>query len=211
MDEMLSAEESVIPKKKRKWVPYLILTILFTVGLAAYICFPMKQVMTDSEMPWFSISDGVLSYNSTLYTGGEKLTVPETVAGQTVTSIGGSCFAGDSHITTVDLPNTVTSIGTSAFADCTALRGVFIPESVTEIGEKAFRGCAALESVCIPYSVKTIGSDAFANCPKLLHIFYTGPNSAWEALYTQPFNPQTKIYTAEGTLEQEEIAGNFVG
>lgn len=194
---------------KRHWFPYLILAVLFAVGLVVYLCIPIKpQVLTDPQMPWFTICDGVLQYDPSLYTGEETLTVPSEIAGQSVTAIGGACFAGDDFITTINLPETVTLIGTSAFADCIALRGVFIPESVSEIGEKAFRGCIALESVCIPYSVKTIGKEAFGACPKLLHIFYTGPNSAWAALYIEPISPETKIYCANGIVKQEDIVAS---
>lgn len=196
-------------KTQRHCLPYLILAAFFAVGLAVYLCIPIKpQVLTDPEMPWFSICDGVLQYDPSLYTGEAELTVPSEIAGQTVTTIGGACFAGDDFITTVQLPETVVSIGASAFADCTALRGVFIPESVSEIGAKAFRGCIALESVCIPYSVKTIGREAFSQCPKLLHIFYTGPSSAWTALYTEHISPETKIYCVNGIVKQEDIAAS---
>ena len=191
---------------KRLWLPYLILAALFAVGLAVYLCIPIKPpVLTDPDMPWFSICDGVLQYDPSLYTGEAELTVPSKIAGQTVTAIGGACFAGNNFITTVNLPDTITSIGTSAFADCTALRGVFIPESVNKICEKAFRGCIALESVCIPYSVKTIGEDAFGACHKLLHIFYTGPSNAWASLYAEHISPDTKIYCATGIVKQEDI------
>ena len=199
--------EPSTPHKKRRFVPYLVLAILFAVGLTAFFCIPrVAPVVSDPEMPWFSVQGGVLQYDASLYTGSEELTVPETVAGQTVTSIGGACFAGDTRITTVTLPDTILSIGESAFADCTALRGVFIPESVTKIGAHAFRGCLSLESVCIPYSVKTIESGAFENCPKLVHIFYTGPHASWATLYVEPINNDTKVYTANGTVNQKDVA-----
>jgi|GEM_PF-2748785 len=199
--------EQQLPKKKRRFVPYLILTILFVIGLTVFFLIPYEAPsLTDPDMPWFSIKDGVLQYDAALYTGTEELNVPKTVAGQTVTSIGGGCFAGDNYITTVKLPETVRVIGQSAFADCTRLRGIFIPESVTEISAAAFRGCAALESICIPYSVTTIGSDAFDGCVKLAHIFYTGPHASWAALYNEPISDVTSIYTANGTVKQKDIA-----
>ena len=209
LDEPLESPPAQAEKKtgKRRWLPYLILAVVFAVGLTVCLCILIPpESYSDPERPWFSICDGVLQYDPSLYTGSKELTVPSAIAGQAVTVIGGACFAGDDFITTVNLPKTIVSIGTSAFADCTSLRGVFIPESVSEIGANAFCGCAALESLCIPFSVKSIGSEAFSGCPKLLHIFYTGPHSAWASLYTERISSETKVYTANGTVKQDDIA-----
>lgn len=209
MPESVSAESEPvsIPRKKRAWITVLIFSALVIIGFVVYLFIPKEpQVLSDPQMPWFSVCEGVLSYDSALYDGDERLVVPQTIAGQTVTSIGGGCFAGDTYITTVDLPNTITTIGESAFADCTSLRGVFIPASVTTIGEKAFRGCSALESVCLHHTVKTVGSAAFADCMKLVHIFFTGRMIEWASLYTERLNPQAKIYAADGVLNQKDIA-----
>lgn len=202
-----SPNEVNIPPKKRHWLPYLILGVLFVVGFAVYFFLPSgPQSYTDPNMPWFSVCDGVLQYDPSLYNGPEELTVPATIAGQTVTSIGAACFAGDGFITTVNLPDTIITIGISAFADCTSLRGVFIPDGVDAIGTNAFYGCTSLESLCIPYCVKSIGLRAFGNCPKLFHIFYTGPHDAWASLYTERISPLTKVYTANGIVKQDDIA-----
>lgn len=192
--------------KKHAWVPYLILAVLFISGFVVYLCLPgAPQDTLDPNQPWFSVQNGVLQYDSSLYTGPKELIVPSEIAGQTVTAIGGGCFAGDSYIITVTLPKTVESIGASAFADCTSLRGVFIPESVTKIGASAFSNCIALESVCVPHTVVTIGTDAFHNCPKLIHIFYTGSHESWASLYTERISAQTKVYAANGTVKQDDI------
>ncbi|MGO9246189.1 MAG: leucine-rich repeat protein [Verrucomicrobiia bacterium] len=56
------------------------------------------------------------------YTGsGGAVTVPSTINGRTVTSIGDDAFTNDIDVTSVILPNGVTSIGLGAFSNCTSL------------------------------------------------------------------------------------------
>jgi len=131
------------------------------------------------------------------YFTGTFLTIPETLAGYPVISIGDSAFSccssltsitilssvttiGDkafsycSALTSVTIPSSVTSIGYSAFRDCPSLTSVTIPESVTSIGVFAFSGCTALTSVAIPFNITTIGDWAFAYCSSLASVLFTG-------------------------------------
>ena len=125
------------------------------------------------------------------------VTIPSTLGGKSVTSIGSSAFSGCSGLTSVTIPNGVTSIGSYAFCDCSGLTSVTIPDSVTSIGYKAFHytplyngqpdglvvfgkivywmkgTCPA--SVTIPDSVTGIGSSAFDGRESLKSV--TIPNS----------------------------------
>src|ERR1700679_451685 len=84
------------------------------------------------------------------YTGsGGAVTIPATINGHPVTSIGASAFL-DSSLTSVTIPNTITNIGDSAFYGCIDLPGVTIPNSVTSIGQYAFEECYSLANVIIP-------------------------------------------------------------
>jgi len=96
------------------------------------------------------------------------VTIPTTIAGYTVTSIGEYAFTeyGDS-ITRVVIPNTVTRIEQGAFAGCTALTSIVIPDSVTWIGDYAFADCLSLTEVTIPDSITFIGQEAFSGCDGL--------------------------------------------
>ncbi len=78
----------------------------------------------------------------------------------------------------VTIPSTlggypVTSIGYNAFYYCTSLKSVTIGNSVTSIGDYAFWGCTSLESVTIPNSVTSIGDGAFDGCYNLSNVYIT--------------------------------------
>lgn len=207
--DILPEIEAPKPKNKR-CVPYVILAVIFAIGLAVYLLTPrMDKVtrVTDPQLPWFSMENGTLYFDATCYTGGSTLEIPKTVAGQTVTAISDNCFASASSFIMVKLPNTLKTIGNRAFAGCPNLRGVFIPQSVTYIGSNAFLGCNSLESLCIPHTVTFIGKGAFGLSPRLHHIFFTGSRDAWMRLYSDPIAPGTCIYASDGPLRQSDITG----
>ena len=212
LDIPAEVQEASIPAaepapRKRHWVPYVILAVIFVVGLAFYIGtlgFGKPKPVSDPLLTWFSIEDGTLYFDPDKYSFGNTLVVPETVAGQTVTALSDNCFAGVDAFIMVKLPNTLEVIGNRAFAGCTKLRGVFIPDSVVHIGSYAFLGCSALESLCISYSVESIGISAFTDCPKLNQIFYSGSMEDWKQLYMEFIARKTCIYAADGTLVQSD-------
>ena len=105
------------------------------------------------------------------YTGSATdLTIPSTLDGFTVTSIGARAFMSCRNLTSVSIPNSVTSIGEDAFLYCDNLTSVSIPNSVTSIGNSAFEECISLTSVTIPDSVTTIGEIAFFCCYSLTSV-----------------------------------------
>ena len=110
------------------------------------------------------------------YTGtGGVVTIPETINGLSVTSIGLDAFRNKTSLTSVTIPNSVTSIGIDAFYRCTGLTSLTIPNSVTSIGERAFEACRGLSTVTIGSGVTSIGYQAFSGCTGLTSI--TIPNS----------------------------------
>ena len=94
-----------------------------------------------------------------------EITIPNTVEGYAVTSIGPHAF--DSSITSVTIPTTVTTIGNRAFSGCSSLAEVVIPDNVTSIEEYAFSSCRSLTDVSIPDNVSSIGNNAFSSCTGL--------------------------------------------
>lgn len=112
------------------------------------------------------------------------LTIPSTIDGTAVSSIGAYAFMYNNlssvvipssvtyiglqafygnALTSVDIPDSVTSISSSAFAN-NNLTDITIPNSVTTIDTHAFSG-NQLSSVTVPNSVTTIGDAAFSQNP----------------------------------------------
>ena len=106
------------------------------------------------------------------------ITIPSTLGGYPVTSIGEQAFSHCYGLTSVTIPSSVTSIGGGAFLVCNSLTSVTIPSSVTSIGERAFQYCTSLTSVTIPSSVTSIGYWAFYSCDSLTSV--TIPSSVTE-------------------------------
>ena len=104
--------------------------------------------------------------------GGSSLSIPKTIEGLPVTSIGLFAFANCDSLTNVTIPDSVTSIGEAAFDSCENLTSVVIPDSVTSIGGDAFYGCSSLSSINIPDRITYIGDLAFDGCTNLAYNVY---------------------------------------
>ena len=127
----------------------------------------------------------------TRYRGSDnKVTIPSTLGGYTVTEIAAEAFADRKRVQSVTIPSTVTTVGDKAFYNCNSLRTITLPNSVTKLGthvfelcvrltqvtlpagitaipEGTFRDCEALNRYTIPSGVKTIGNTAFRYCKAL--------------------------------------------
>jgi hypothetical protein len=99
------------------------------------------------------------------YTGSDpSVTIPDTITGLPVTTIGTQAFATSSSLTNVIIPDSVIDIGVGAFSDCTSLLSVTFGNNVANIEDQAFFDCSSLANVTIPNSVTNIGYKAFYEC-----------------------------------------------
>ncbi|MGN1120504.1 MAG: leucine-rich repeat protein [Oscillospiraceae bacterium] len=131
---------------------------------------------------YYTVTDG----NATItgYSSAESnVTIPKTLGGYTVTSIGDDAFFW-TDITSVVIPDSVKTIGEDAFGLCESLESISIPNSVTSIGEGAFESCISLTSIKIPESVTAINKGTFHYCSSLKSIYIPG-----NVLYIYGDNP----------------------
>ena len=156
------------------------------------------QPAQNGEFIYISISG---ESQITKYTGaGGVVTIPSSVPGGPVTSIGDNAFRDCIGLTSISIPKDVTSIGWGAFAgtgltsitipqgvtsiedmvfsDCKGLSNIIIPPGVTKIGMLAFNGCTGLTSITIPQGVTSIDYMAFSNCTGLTSITFNSANTS---------------------------------
>jgi len=132
----------------------------------------------------YTTNSGTISI--TKYTGsGGAVTIPGTINGLPVTSLGDKVFWNCTSVSSVTIPDSVTTIATEAFYGCSSLTSVTIPDSVTSIGQFAFSGCGLI-TITIPPSVTLIDAWTFAGCSSLTSV--TIPNgvtsiAAWAFQY----------------------------
>ncbi len=114
----------------------------------------------------YQVSNGVATITKYNGTGG-NVTIPASLGGYPVRTIGTGAFASCAGLTSVTIPSGVTALGDDAFRRCGSLRTVTIGSGVATIGVGAFQDCAAMTSVTIPAGVSAIGDFAFWRCTSL--------------------------------------------
>lgn len=182
-------------KKGRFWVPILLLVLMTAVGIGAFLAY---RDYSDPEMPWFTLRNGVLTFDPYFHDASSTITVPATIAQQPVKELTDYCFAAQEGVTEVILPEGLAFIGSYAFAQMPDLRAVKIPEGVSEIGHGVFYDCQKLEAVSLPGSLTYIGLETFTGCNELQHIFFSGTAQQWEDLKIGPLPENTTVYLVNG-------------
>ena len=129
-------------------------------GLLALLLMLALPAVVQAQFTFTTNGDNTITI--TKYTGsGGAVTIPDTINGLPVTSIGSDAFNSCFGLTSIAIPNSVATIDTNAFYDCLSLTSVTIPDSVTIIADNAFGSCFSLTSVTIGTNVISLGSYAF--------------------------------------------------
>ena len=150
--------------KLKKWLLGLV-----TFAAMVVICAVCAGAETYGDFKYSVLDDGTVEI--TKYVGSaEKVDIPKTIDGKSVTGIGEYAFCNCTSFTSITIPDSVTSIGNDAFNGCTSLTSITIPSSVMSIRTRTFKGCANLTSITIPDSVTSIGWSAFGDCASLTSI-----------------------------------------
>lgn len=190
--------------KGRHWVPLLIMLILTLCCTALFYAVPMETTMeiSSQESPWFSVTNGILYFDKSKYTGSSELTVPDKIDGAVITAISEGCFRDCGELTEIHLPDTLNAIGEEAFSGCTGLRGIEVPASVVFVGKGAFSGCSALEAACISNNLQHIGTGAFDGCTNFHYVYFLGDFREWTTLYRDFIGPKVVISCDDGKFYQ---------
>ncbi len=162
-----------------------IFVVLFSICiLLAAFCFnaSASETLTEGDYQYIivtsdDLSEDDLAYGVTVgsaritgYTGTTAgISLPATLGGKTVESIGSGAFSGNTAIQTVTIGSTYKVIGSEAFKNCTGLQQVLAAANVTAIYDSAFSGCSGLKSITFQTGslLTTIGSYAFDGCTSL--------------------------------------------
>ncbi|MBO5010294.1 MAG: leucine-rich repeat protein, partial [Clostridia bacterium] len=99
-----------------------------------------------------------------------NITLPNTLGGYTVTTVGYKGMANCTTLTGVTIPNNIVKLDLYAFAGCTGLDTATIPATCVYVGQYAFSGCTSLTTVVIAEGVTYLGDYCFENCTSLTEI-----------------------------------------
>lgn len=125
----------------------------------------------------YDVSDGNATITKYTGTGGD-VTIPSTLGGYPVTTIGEFAFQNTYSLTSVVIPEGVTSIEANVFLSCTGIKSVTLPKGLKSVGSTAFANCEFLEEVHI--------SDVAAWCAVSFENTHSNPlaiGSTFDKLY----------------------------
>ena len=170
-------------KKVLKNLPLLVLALVLVLAIK-----DKTYAATYGDLTYEVQDDGTIEITDCDTNASGALTIPDTIDGKKVTSIGYRAFYECSSLTNITIPEGVTSIGYCAFYKCSSLTNITIPDSVTSIEERAFYFCKKLANITIPEGVTSIGNYAFFYCNSLTSINVSDNNKNYSSVDGVLFN-----------------------
>ena len=174
--------------EKKCFVALLMVVVMMCACWTWAVADEERETFTSGKYEYALLDDDTVEITS-YYGNAEKLTIPDTLDGRKVTSIGdnrGSVFGLCKSLTSVTIPDSVTAIGNLAFTGCKSLTSITISDSVAQIGVNPFLSCSTLKSISVspeqPYFA-TIDGVLFRKADKLLIAYPAGSKSS---AYTIP-------------------------
>lgn len=151
----------------KKNLAFLVTFILFCVSL-----FALFTVTSSADTEGY-YTYSVCNYQTTITdvnsTISGAITIPSTLGGYPVTSIGNRAFEDCISLTSITIPEGVASIGSWGFYGCTRLESITIPESMTSIGHEAIYGCTGLKLVAVDSPSVANALTSPASCGYLMY------------------------------------------
>ena len=135
---------------------------------------PAKEEIPIDPYLKYEVKDSAVTISKCDKKASGTITIPATIEGKRVISIGDYAFSGCESLTKITIPDSVISIGNSAFFQCNSLISITIPDSVTSIGSHVFYNCTNLTSVMIGNGITSISKLAFKSCRSLTEVTFLG-------------------------------------
>ena len=127
--------------KQAKRLFSLLLALTLVLTCAPHI--PLKAAAATDGYYTYTVTNGEATITDVSASISGDITIPSTLGGYPVTTIGSDAFYYCSKLASVTIPNSVTTIGDYAFQDCIKLKNIFFDGKAPNIVGRAFSNVTA--------------------------------------------------------------------